>query len=97
MSDNLYKGAIGKKITCDCVIDISGASVRTIKYRKPDETEGSFAASEESTTEISYTTTAATEINQTGPWTFQPYVEKGSFKEHGDPAVVEVFDVLTGS
>ncbi|MHC4398030.1 MAG: hypothetical protein ACYS1A_20495 [Planctomycetota bacterium] len=80
---------IGLKITLDCVIDISSATSRSIKYQKPGGTTGSWTAAEESTTEISYTTTTG-DIDESGVWIFQAYVNKGAYKIRGEKVETEI-------
>ena len=79
-----FEGSIGQKIICDCGVDISLATTRTIKYQKPNGTTGSWTAAQETTTSISYTTTAITDLNFTGIWRFQSYVITPTWTHHGE-------------
>lgn len=89
----VYVGVVGYKIILNVVIDISGASVRKISYRKPDGTTGQWTAAEESTTSISYTTTAITDLDQAGIWSLQSYVVK-TWKIPGKQYKLEVEEPL---
>ncbi len=80
---NLKVGTIGAKITVDCSIDITVATVRKIIYKKPDGTSGEWTAAEESSTSISYTTDSADDLDQAGTWYFESYVEKAGFTGYG--------------
>ena len=89
-----FVGATGKKIVCRCYIDISAATTKQIKYEKPDGTDGAWDASEETTTSLSYTTTAATDLNIAGDWKFQPYVVTPTWTEHGEIDKLTVKETL---
>lgn len=82
----VFVGAIGQKIILNVEADISAATTRQIKYEKPDGTSGYWTAVEESTTSISYTTTAATDLNLDGNWELQAYVVTPAWTDHGNIA-----------
>jgi len=85
----VYVGDIGVKIILNTTADISGAAVRKIYYKKPNGTTGNWAAAQESSTSISYTT-AAGNLDSAGTWTLQAYVEKGAWKLYGSEASLTV-------
>jgi len=78
------KGVVGSKIlvtikdTSNAVVDVSTASVKRIRYRKPDGTEDFFAAnfeSDGSDGQINYITASTDDLDQVGEWEIQGYVE----------------------
>lgn len=91
---SVFKGTIGQKIILNVGVDISTATTRRIKYLKPDGTEGYWSAAEESTTSISYTTTAATDLNIAGTWRLQAYVVTPSWTTHGEMVRLMVKETL---
>ena len=91
---SVFKGTIGQKIILSVGVDISAATTRQIKYRKPDGTTGAWTAIEESTTSISYTTTAVTDLNISGTWQLQAYVITPSWTTHGEIVRLKVKETL---
>jgi len=86
----VYQGAIGQKITLNIGVSIVGASVRQIKYEKPDGTDGYWTAAQESATEISFTTTVVTDLDKIGNWKLQAYIVMPTWTDHGDIARLTV-------
>jgi len=82
----IFEGAVGQKIILDVDVDISAATTRRIKYRRPDGTLSYWTATEETTTSISYTTVAATDIpkGSDGIWKLQAYVVTPAWTNHGE-------------
>ena len=81
----LHVGGLTKKLVLDCIVDITAASVLRIYYEKPDGiTRGFWVASEEADTQISYSTTATTDFDQTGLWKFQAWVVTPSWSLPGE-------------
>ena len=85
---SIFVGAIGQKIILEVDVDISAATTRRIYYRRSDGTLGYWTAIEETTTSISYTTTAATEIpvGNDGIWKLQAYIVTPTWTNHGEIA-----------
>ena len=81
---SVFVGATGQKIVLECGVDITAATTKQIKYQKPDGTASNWTAAQESTTSISYTTTAATDLNIDGSWKFQAYVVTPTWAKHGE-------------
>ena len=77
-----YKDDIGVEIVLDVGTDISSATVRKIKFRRPNRTFGVWDASEKSSTSIAYVTQDG-DLNDAGIWILQAYVEKATWKLHG--------------
>jgi len=87
-----YVGEIGTSIVLDTGITLTGASVIRINYRKPDGTTGYWAGSIADLTKISYTL-AASNIDQSGTWSFQAYAEVSGGKWSGETVDI-VFSAL---
>lgn len=95
MSTAVYKGDIGVKIVLDCGLDISTATTKQIKYRKPRGDAGAWTATLESdNASLSYTTTAATDLSEVGTWRLQAYVVTPTFTESGEICHLSVLDPL---
>ena len=94
MTENkIYVGDI-PLIRLDCGVDISAATLFKIKYRKPDQsnqewTEGDGV--EISGTQYLQYQTLATDLDQSGAWEFQVYLEIGSWKGHGETAAIRIY------
>lgn len=93
---SVFVGAIGQKIILDVGVDISAATTKQIKYRRADGTLSTWTAAEETTTSISYTTTAATDIpiGNDGIWKLQAYVITPTWTDHGEIARLLVKETL---
>ena len=85
----LQMDTIGKKITLNVGMDISGASALRIYYQKPSGTKGHWTATAESARSISYTL-AASDLDEAGVWKVQPYAVVGDEAIYGD---IERFEV----
>ena len=77
-----FKNDIGIEIELNVGTDISGATVRKIKFKRPNGTIGVWNASEKSSTSIAYVTKDG-DLNNAGIWMLQSYVEKSTWKIHG--------------
>jgi len=82
--DLFQKGVIGSKIrltikdTSNAVVNVSTATVKQIRYRKPDGTEDAFTANFEtdgSDGMINYVTATVNDLDQVGEWEMQGYIE----------------------
>ena len=86
----IYVGDIGVKLILNVTATISSSSVRKIYYKKPVSGDtGYWSATEESSTSISYTTGSG-DIDESGTWKLQAYVEKGTWKLYGTEADLTV-------
>jgi len=95
MSEFIFRGAIGVKIILDVEIDISAATLRTIKYRKPSGVISSWTGTPEADNRsISYTTTVATDLDESGTWKLQAYVETPSWSLNGAIAKLNIEEPL---
>lgn len=80
--NRVYLGDIGTVITLDCESDISAATVRKILVRKPDGSEIEWTASQVGTSLIY--TIALGDLDQSGEWSMQAYVETPAGKWRGE-------------
>jgi len=91
---SVFVGTLGKKIVLKVGVNISTATTRQIKYEKPSGTTGYWTAAQESTTSISYTTTAATDLDEDGNWKLQAYIVTPTWTEHGNITRMRVKETL---
>ena len=91
---SVFVGDLGVKIILDCGTSIAAATTRTIKYRKPGGEVKSWTGTQETTTTISYTTTAATDLDEAGTWQLQAYVVTPSWTLSGRIARLKVLATL---
>ena len=95
MTEIIFRGAIGLKIILEVEINIAASTTRTIKYRKPSGVTGTWVgALEADNTSISYTTTAATDLDESGTWKFQAYVITPSWTLNGAIAHLNISEPL---
>lgn len=90
-----HKGDIGRQFKLDAGEDISTATVVQIKYKKPDDTTGTWTAAVVDNNYGAYTTSLITDLDQTGKWWIQLYVEMGGARIHGAVASFHVYKRLT--
>jgi hypothetical protein len=69
-------------ITLDCGTNVMTADITMIAYVRPDQTQGMWVGTPVGNT-IVYSF-ANGDINQSGNWQFQAYVEIGGRKTYGD-------------
>ena len=79
---SLFKGQSYLTITLDCGTTVAAATVARILYEKPDGTKGYWTATATGT-ELSYTLVNGN-IDQSGVWKLQAYVEIGGKKAYGE-------------
>ncbi len=73
MAGKVFVGMTGVKFTLDTEVDITGATARVIKFRKPDKTFDTWTAIEEGAPadgNVSFTTTLITHLDTAGRWVF---------------------------
>lgn len=86
---SIYLGDIGTKIILNCGADISAATKREIKVRRPSGIRGTWTAIQETTTSISYITQAG-DIDELGQWRIQSYVETPAWKLYGGATTLDI-------
>jgi hypothetical protein len=90
-SQKVYVNDIGTEIILDTGVDISGAIVLKVEFRRPDGSVGSWVAAEDSVnTRLKYVTLAG-DLKQAGVWKLQGYVELDNFKGRTATVDMEVF------
>ena len=87
----VYIGDEGTELRFDIGVDVSNVTLAKIYYKKPSGQTGSWTATLiTGTTKIRYIT-QSDDIDETGDWTFQPYVELTSnWKGYGTSATLNV-------
>jgi len=95
MSGEIYKNDIGTAIILDSGSDISLATIKKIKYEKPNEAKGEWEDGVEifEVNKLKYFTKNG-DLNQVGTWTVQIYVELPAWKGHGEKAKFVVHDFI---
>ena len=88
----VYKGNIGTIIKINIDRDITTATVKTLFYKKPSGTTGSWAPVISGTSYLEYETTAVGDLNEIGTWEVQPYLEIGGFKGFAETVSFTVYD-----
>ena len=77
-----YVGDIGTKIIVDTCTDCTAATVRRLVVLKPDNTTVTWVATQEGTTQITYTTILG-DFDQAGDYRLQAYLEIAGFHGYG--------------
>src|SRR5512139_3679326 len=95
MANKIFVGEIGTAISLECGINISAATTLRIYYTKPDGTSSYWSGTLSGTTAMTYTTTAATDIDQSGVWRLRSYVVTPSFTRWGDVVAMTVLSTST--
>ncbi len=85
-----YVGDIGTTITLETSVDLSSATTKEIKVRKPNGEKVTWTASVVSTTKLRFTTISGT-FDQAGVWSFQAYVVLPSWTGHGHTATHTIY------
>lgn len=70
---NPHVGDVGAVIRLTSTTDISSVSTGRIYYRKPSGTTGFWTAALNGTTNLQYTTTQASDLDESGKWDLQGY------------------------
>lgn len=79
------------------VVDISSASLRQIKFGKPGDitvTQTGELVGDGSDGKIKFVTTSVDDLDITGEWSIQAYVEIGGAKHHSDIKKFKVYSNL---
>ena len=93
MTTKTYVGDTGTVITLDCGQDISAATARAIKARKPDGTTVTWAAVASGANAIAFTTLAGS-LDQPGRWKLQASVTLPSGTWLGETAQLDVYSAF---
>ncbi len=90
----IYKNDIGQTITLEAGQDISSATLLQLKYKKPDGTTGTWTGTLVGV-DAAYYTTVLNDLDQTGNWEIQLYMEMGGAKIHGRIVFFHVYKRTT--
>jgi hypothetical protein len=86
----VFAGDTGTEIVLDCGVDVSSATVRQIKARKPDHTAVTWTAvAGDTNTQIKYVTQAG-DLEPAGAWSVQAAITLPSWSGLGDVATLTV-------
>ena len=85
----VYVGDKGTEIILECGSDISAATVRKIKAKKPDGTTVDWTAVASGTTAVKYTTLTG-DLSMAGNWQLQAYVETPTWRGLGETFTLNV-------
>lgn len=88
----IYIGDIGTNIIVDLGSDITTATVKKIKYKKPDGTEGEWLANISGTRFFTYTSVSG-DLDPIGKWILNAYVEMPAWQGHGETFCMVVHDI----
>ncbi|MEE4258948.1 MAG: hypothetical protein V2I62_04255 [Bacteroidales bacterium] len=88
----IYVGQSALRFTLDTKIDLSAASNTKIYYRKPDGTEGSWAATVTETNKLYYDVADETIIDIAGEWRLWAYAEFDSGVVYGEAVIKTVYE-----
>jgi len=91
--ETIYADDEGIKLILNVVVDISDSTSQSIKYKKPNNDRGSWVASRESNTSISYIIQKG-DIDGAGIWKLQASVETPNWKLSGKEASLKVLGKL---
>jgi hypothetical protein len=91
--NKVYQGDVGTQIILDCGSDISSATVRKIKARKPSGALVEWTAAASGSNSITYTT-ATNDIDEAGNWQLQAYIEVTGGKFHGETLALPVYSAF---
>ena len=78
---SVFKGDVGTKIILSVGTNVSAATVAKIKYRKPLNESGEWVATIDGST--IYYITQAGDLDQSGEWKLQAYIELPGWSGHG--------------
>ena len=87
--DTIRVGDVGTSIILDCGLDVSTATVRKIYVRSPTGAKKTWNASAEGTNSIKYALIEG-DIDISGEWELQSYIEMPGWKGRGTWAILNV-------
>lgn len=81
----MYKGDVGTEILVDCGTDITAATVKKLKVKRPDNSEIEWEASVDKKKYLRYIVQAG-DFDSSGKYFLQAYIEMPSGKWSGETA-----------
>ena len=89
----VFVGDVGTEIVLDCGVDTTTASVRQIVARKQNGAKVTWTAVQEGASSIKYNTVSG-DIDSSGNWQLQAYIEMPGWKGFGAVALLTVGNPL---
>lgn len=88
----IYKNQTSLRIRLTTSVDITGSTLREVRYRTPSGSTGGWSAtSEDDTTGIIYYDTSSGDLNEAGDWIFWAFVTFSDGRSApGEPVKVPV-------
>ena len=94
MVDKHFVGEIGLTVIVDIGEDISTATAYALKIRKPSGAEVSWSASIYNTNYLKYIT-VADDLDESGTYYLQSYIEIDQWKGRGETADFDIDDIFS--
>jgi len=88
----IYAGDIGVKIEMSVNVDVSSILLAKFICRKPNGKKVEWSAQTDTTNNILYYITGPGDLDISGEYKIQPYIEINDFKGRGEPAILRVYD-----
>jgi hypothetical protein len=89
-----YVGDIGTEIIVDTTVDLTAATVLSLKVLKPGTAEVTWSGTQYETTKIRYVIQSG-DFNVAGVYSLQAYVEMPGWSGRGNVATFVVWDPFT--
>lgn len=86
---SVYVGDIGTEVSIDCDVNVSTATIRKILVTKPDGETVEWSSQADGTNAVKYVITDG-DLDQSGEWRLQAYIEMPGWKGRGKPCVMTV-------
>jgi hypothetical protein len=98
-SERIVVGDIGTKLVLDVGLDISSSTDRKILYMKPSGVTGEWPSNSGSICELNTSTsmyyiTESGDIDESGEWTLQAYIETPTWSGHGQRVSLFVDSIM---
>jgi hypothetical protein len=91
----VFVGDEGTRILLNAGTNISASTVRRIRYEKPDGTTGFWSANLDSGLEKLYYDTQTDDLDISGTWKLQNYVEMPTWTGTGEIAQLKIYDPIS--
>lgn len=90
MSNKSYNGDVGTVVMVNCGFDISSATAKKLYVKKPDGKEVVWTPTIYNSMYLKYTI-APGDIDQSGEYYLQAYIEISSWKGRGETALFSIY------
>ncbi len=91
----VYVGDIGTDIILDIGVDISSQTTLQIKYKKPNNSTGTWTAVVDNVNRAKYITVSADDLDIAGDWLFTSYMVLTSWTGHSEVVTMRVHALFT--